>query len=141
MNDIVDTCTGNSCLSRPGEFCSVVESGGTVAPRRHPDKYKQGGVVQGGFPQQAIIFSCKEASSLSKHFEDVNKYVNKMRELRCRSVPFGEDVAFQVSLYENKVLPRKKIPQFWGLGVHRIKHKSATKRPFTEMEGNTKESL
>ena len=39
------------------------------------------------------------------------------------------------------MLPRKKIPQFWGLGVHRNKHKSTTKRPFTEMEGNTKESL
>ena len=95
---------------------------------RHPDKCKQGGVVQAGFLQQAIIFSCRGTPSLSKHFNsDVNKYATKMRELNYRGVPFGEDIAFQISLYENKSLQQKKSARFWGLGVYRIKHKSATK--------------
>ena len=151
VNDIFDTCSGLSIMTSPTEFCGVVERyaiespvfGGTVAANRHPQRCHQKGVnrVKGGFIQQAVVFSCCGTPTLSNHFRDTNEYVSKMQELQYRQVPFGEDVCFQISLYENGVLYENKSAQFWGIGVSRIKHKSATKRPFEEMEDTTKEEL
>ena len=151
VNDIFDTCSGESIMTSPTEFCRAVERyakespvfGGTVAANRHPQRCRQEGVnrVKGGFIQQAVVFSCRGTSTLSNHFRDTNEYVSKMQGLRYRHVPFGEDVCFQISLYENGVLYENKSAQFWGIGVSRIKHKSATKRPFEEMEDTTKEEL
>ena len=94
------------CITNPNDFCSFIEKFAPVlveqlAPKRYPDKCKQGGVtaIQGGSLQQAIIFFCKESPSLSKHFDDANEYVCKMKELRYESVPFGEDVVLQILLY------------------------------------------
>ena len=149
VNDITDTKSGVSIMTNPLEFCRVAKKlteispifGGTVANGRHPKKCKQGGVVQGGFLQQAIIFSCIGAPSLSKHFNDVEDYLANMRRLTYRKVPFGEDVAFQIALYEKNVLPSGRSAQFWDIGIHRIKHESATKKPFNDMQHSTKEAL
>ena len=85
--------------------------------------------------QQALIFSCRGTPTLKEHFKDVDDYVAKMRELSYRKVPFGEDVAFQltVSLYEHGVLSKEKSPQFKGIGSSRIPHKSSTKPPFDQL--------
>ena len=149
VNNITDTSTGKSIMTYPEDFCRAVEQfteespifGGTVSPDRNRKRCKQGGVVKGGFLQQAIIFSCRGTPTLSKHFKDADEYVTMMRGIMYRKVPFGEDVTFQISLYEHRVLPEKESAQFWGIGVYRIKHESATKRPFTEMEDTTKEAL
>ena len=149
VNDITDTSTRKSIMTNAEEFCKAVEPfaekspvfGGTVSPDRNRKRCKRGGVVGGGFLQQAIIFSCRGTPTLRKHFKDADEYVTKMRALTYRRVPFGEDVAFQISLYEHRVLPEYKKAQFWGIGVYRIKHESATKRPFAEMDDTTKEAL
>ena len=152
VNDIIDTRTEESIMSNPEGFCEVAERlakkspvfGGTVAAKRHPKRCKQGGVVEGGFLQQALIFSCKGALSLSKYYKNAREqtmYLNKMRRLTYRKVPFGEDVSFQIALYVQKVLPKKKSAQFWDLGVSRIKHTSSTKKKFRKLHYTTKEEL
>ena len=147
VNDIIDTHTGNSCMSSLDDFCRIVQPlaekspvfGGTVAPKRHPGKCD--GVVKGGFLQQVIIFSCKGAPSLSNHFEDTDKYVERMGEMSYKSVPFGEDVSFQVGLYENEILHKGQSVQFWGIAISHLKHISATKKPFDQMDDKAKEAL
>ena len=151
VDDITNTSTGKSIMTCPSEFHDAVtrfaqESpifGGTVAAKRHPDTCKQDGVltVDGGFLQQALVFSCRGTPTLTNHFQDIDDYENKMRKLRYRSVPFGEDVAFQIALYEQGVLPKRRSSQFWGLGISRITHKSSTKRPFDQLQDKTKEEL
>ena len=151
VNDIINTYTEKSIMINPTKFFNTVlrfaeESpvfGGTVAHKRHPEKCKQDGVarVEGGFLQQAIIFSCRGSPILTKHFESAEEYMTKMRRLSYRSVPFGEDVSFQIALYELGVLHKDKSAQFWGLGILRIKHKSATKRVFEKLDGEAKEAL
>ena len=151
VNDIIDTCTGKSIMTNPTEFHHAVirfaqESpvfGGTVAYKRHPEECKQEGIatVNGGFLQQALIYSCRGTPALTKHFQDIDDYVMKMRRLYYRRVPFGEDVSFQVALYEHEVLSKRKSPQFWGLGISRMQHKSTTKRPFDQLDDKAKEAL
>jgi hypothetical protein len=107
-------------------------------------KCKQKGfaTVKGNFLQQALIFSCRGTPTLGKHFKDVDDYnIAKMGRLSYRRVPFGEDVAFQVSLYKHGVLSRKRSPQFWGIGVSRIHHESSTKPSFDHLKDETKEEL
>ena len=147
VNDIINTKSATSIMKSPLEFCQAVggfanESpvfGGTVAHKRHPKKCAQGGLerVKGGFLQQAIFFSCRGTPTL----KDTESYLTKMRGLSYRPVPFGEDVAFQISLYEHQVLRYKESAQFWGIGVLRMKHKSATKPPFDKLDDNSKEAL
>ena len=72
---------------------------------------------------------------------NVDDYIAKMRTLSYRKVPFGEDVAFQLSLYEHRVLSKKKSPQFWGIGISRIPHKSSTKPLFDQLKDDTKEEM
>ena len=151
VDDIIDTRRAVSIMTSPGEFCKAVKRfaeespvfGGTVAAKRHPQQCQWMGVVpvKGGFLQQAVIFSCKGTPTLRNHFRDTDEYVKKMCRLSYREVPFGEDVAFQISLYQQGVLYDMKSVQFWGIGVTRIKHKSATKRPFSEMSTATKEAI
>jgi ribosomal protein L29 len=137
VNKIINTHTEKSIMITPTEFYHAVKKfaqespifGGTVAYKRHPKQCKQKGIamVKGSFLQQALIFSCRGTPTLEKHFKDVDEYIAKMGRLSYRRVPFGEDVAFQVSLYEHGVLSRKKSPQFWGIGILRIPHESSTK--------------
>ena len=149
VDDIKDTKSRASIMTSPSEFCRVVKPlaeqfpifGGTVAAGRHRKRCRRGGIVQGGFLQQAIIFSCRGAPSLHKHFKDAKEYLIKMRELTYRKVPFGEDVSFQIALYEKEVLPSGKSAQFWNIGIHRIPHDSATKGSFANMPQVTKEAL
>ena len=151
VNDIVNTCTGKSIMTTPTEFhCAVArfaeESpifGGTVAYKRHPEECKQEGIatVNGSFLQQALIFSCRGTPTLTKHFINVDDYVKKMRRLSYRRVPFGEDVSFQVALYEHRVIPQRKSAQFWGLGINRIQHESATKQQFHQLDNAAREAL
>ena len=151
VNEIINTKNGVSLMTSPEEFCKAVRAfaeespvfGGTVAAKRHPSQCSREGVVpvKGGFLQQAIFFSCRGTPTLRKHFVNTDEYVSKMSQLRYRKVPFGEDVAFQLSLYEEGVIPDKKSAQFWSIGVSRIRHQSATKRPFAEMEDTTKEEM
>jgi hypothetical protein len=150
VNDIVNTRTGTSIMTTPTEFYHAVirfaeESpvfGGTVAPERHPEECKQEGIatVKGSFLQQALIFSCRGTPTLKKNIE-ADDYIAKMGRLSYRQVPFGEDVAFQVSLYEHGVLSKEKSPQFWGIGVSRIHHISSTKPSFDQLEFVIKEEL
>ena len=105
------------------------------------DKCKQGirraNAVQGGScNKQLFSLIIIELPSLSKHFKDVNEYIHKIKELRYKSVPFWRECSVP-----DFAVPLKTTPQFWGIGIHRIKHKLVTKRPFTEMDNNTKESL
>ena len=147
----INTRTGKSIMSNPTEFYNTVIRfaeqspvfGGTVAYKRHPEKCKQGGVarVKRAFLQQALIFSCRGAPTLTKHFKTAEEYTMKMRRSSYRRVPFGEDVSFQVALYEYGVLTQRESPQFWGIGVSRIRHKSATKRQFEELDDKAKEAL
>ena len=147
VNDIINTKSATSIMKSPLEFCQAVggfanESpvfGGTVAHKRHPKKCAQGGLerVKGGFLQQAIFFSCRGTPTL----KNTESYLIKMRGLSYRPVPFGEDVAFQISLYEHQVLRYKESAQFWGIGVLRMKHESATKPPFDKLDDNSKEAL
>jgi hypothetical protein len=151
VNKIINTRTGKSIMTTPIEFYHAVKKfaqeslifGGTVAYKRHPKKCKQKGIatVKGSFLQQALIFSCRGASTLEKHFKDVDEYIAKMGMLGYRRVPFGEDVAFQVALYEHGVLSRKKSPQFWGIGISRIHHESSTKPSFDQLKEKTKKEL
>ena len=151
VDDIINTGSGKSIMTDPFEFYHAVirfaeESpifGGTVAAKRHPDPCKQEGTIRvdGGFLQQAVIFSCRGTPTLTKHFQDIHDYVIKMRRLSYRKVPFGEDVSFQVALYEHGLLPQRKSVQFWGLGITRIKHISATKRQFDQLDDAAKEAL
>ena len=156
VNDIINTFTDTeeSIMSTPTEFYHAVEDfavespvfGGTVAHKRHPKVFKhvQKGIatVKASFLQQALIFSCRGTPTLEKHFKDIdNEYIAKMRRLNYWKVPFGEDVAFQVSLYEQKVLSKEKSPQFWGIGISRIPHKSSTKPAFDQLEDDTKKEI
>ena len=164
VKDIIDTCTAKSIMTTPNEFYHAVERfaiespifGGTVAYERFKKRHKKGGIkrtkrrckkggierVKGAFLQQALIFSCKGTPTLERHFEDIdNEYIAKMRELSYRKVPFGEDVAFQLSLYEKKILSKEKSPQFWGIGISRIPHKSSTKPAFDQLESDTKKEM
>ena len=137
VNNIINTHTEKSIMISPTKFYNTVirfaeESlvfGGTVAYKRHPEKCKQGGIarVKGGFLQQALVFTCRGAPTLTKHFKSAEEYMTKMRRLSYRSVPFGEDVSFQIALYEHGVLCKRVSAQFWGLGILRIKHESVTK--------------
>jgi hypothetical protein len=148
VNDIVNTRTGTSIMTTPTEFYHAVIRfaekspvfGGTVAPERHPEECKQEGIatVKGSFLQQALIFSCRGTPTLKKNIDD---YIAKMERLSYRKVPFGEDIAFQVSLYEHGVLSKEKSPQFWGIGISRIRHKSSTKPSFDQLEVVIKEEL
>ena len=151
VDDIFDTSTEKSIMTNPTNFCISVKEfaeespvfGGTVAYKRHRDKCQQGGIarVKRAFLQQALVFSCRGTSTLTKHYENIDDYIDTMRELSYRRVPFGEDVSFQVALYEKRVLSHKKSPQFWGLGVSRIDHVSATKPSFDQLNHETKEAL
>ena len=152
VEDIFNTCTEESIMSTPNKFYDAVKRlaeespifGGTVAYKRHPNKCKQEGIatVKGSFLQQALIFSCRGTPTLEKHFKDVDdKYIAKMRGLSYWKVPFGEDVAFQLSLYEHGLLSKEKSPQFWGIGISRIPHKSSTKPAFDQLENDTKEQM
>ena len=148
VNDIITTCTEESIMTTPNEFYDAVKRlaevspifGGTVAYKRHPKKCKQEGIttVNGSFLQQALIFSCRGTPTLEKHFNDVDdEYIAKMKRLSYRKVPFGEDVAFQVALYEHGLLSKEKSPQFWGIGISRIHHESSTKPD--KLDGDIKE--
>ena len=155
MDDIINTHTERSIMTNPTEFYNTVTKfagespifGGTVAYKRHQEKCQQledeTARVERGFLQQALVFSCRGAPTLTKHFKKNidDEYITKMRGLTYRSVPFGEDISFQIALYERGVLCKGQSAQFWGLGVSRVKHKSATKRPFDQLDINTKEAL
>ena len=152
VEDIINTYTEESIMTTPNKFYNAVKRfaevspifGGSVGYKRHPKKCKQEGIttVNGSFLQQALIFSCRGTPTLEKHFEDVNdEYIAKMRELSYRKVPFGEDVAFQLSLYEHGLLSKEKSPQFWGIGISRIPHKSSTKPAFDQLGVATREEL
>ena len=154
VNKIVNTCTGKSIMTNPTEFYNTTIKfaqispvfGGTVAYKRHPEKCTQSGInrVKGAFLQQALVFSCRGAPTLTKHFTNVEEYVMKMRRLSYRSVPFGEDVSFQIALYEHGIIISKgESAQFWGLGVSRntINHKSATKPSFNQLDDKVKKAL
>ena len=78
---------------------------------------------------------------MTKHFKTAEEYMMKMRRSSYRRVSFGEDVSFQVALYEYGVLTQRESPQFWGIGVSRIRHKSATKRQFEQLDDKAKEAL
>ena len=58
--------------------------------------------------------------------------IAKMRTLSCSEVPFGEDIAFQLSLLWALSALKKKSPQFWGIGMSRIPHKPSTKLSFDQ---------
>ena len=148
VQDILNTYTEESIMKTPTEFYHAVENfakkspvfGGTVAYKRHKKRCKKRGIqrVKGAFLQQALIFSCRGTTTLKMN---VDEYIAKMRALNYRKVPFGEDVAFQVSLYEHKVLSKEKSPQFWGIGVSRIPHKSSTKPSFDQLEDETRQEM
>ena len=106
---------------------------------------------------------------MTKHFKNAEEYMTKMRRLSYKSVPFGEDVSFQIALYEHGVLRKEESAQhkgesiqhkgesiqhkresvhhkgesaqFWGLGILRIKYKSTTKRAFEKLDVEAKEVL
>ena len=156
VNGIINTCIKKSIMTTPNKFYDAVKRlaeespifGGTVAYKRHPKKCKQEGIatvtVNGIFLQQALIFSCRGTPTvtLEKHLKDVDdEYIAKMRRLSYWKVPFGEDVAFQLSLYEHGLLSKDKSPQFWGIGISRIPHKSSTKPAFDQLEDDTKEEM
>ena len=153
VDDMVSTCTEipQSIMTSPTEFYNTMikfaaESpviGGAVGYNRHPDKCIQCGIAQieRAFLQQALVFSCRGTSTLTKHFENADDYIAKMRRLSYRKVPFGEDVSFQVALYENGVLSKKKSPQFWGLGISRMSHISATKKSFDKLDYRARKAL
>ena len=94
--------------------------GGAVGYNRHPDKCVQYGVAQieRAFLQQALVFSCRGISTLTKHFENADDYIAKMRRLSYRKVPFGEDISFQVALYKNGVLSKKNLHNSGALEFH-----------------------
>ena len=164
VKDIIDTCTAKSIMTTPNEFYRAVEKfaiespifGGTVAYERFKKRHKKGGIkrtkrrckkggikrIKGAFLQQALIFSCKGTPTLEKHFEDIDdEYIVKMRKLSYRKVPFGEDIAYQVSLYEKEILSKEKSPQFWGIGISRIPHKSSSKPAYDQLDGDTKKEM
>ena len=152
VKDIVNTHTEGSIMTTPNKVYDAVKRlaeespilGGTVAYKRHPKKCKQEGIatVNGSFLQQALIFSCRGTPTLEKHFKDVDdEYIAKMRGLSYWKVLFGEDVAFQLSLYEHGLLSKEKSPKFWGIGISRIPHKSSTKPAFAQLEDDTKEQM
>ena len=156
VNDIINTFTDTeeSIMTTPTEFYHAVEDfaakspvfGGIVAHKRHPEIFErvQEGIatVKASFLQQALLFSCRGTPTLEKHFRDIdNEYIAKIRRLNYWKVPFGEDVAFQVSLYEQKVLSKEKSPQFWGIGISRIPHKSSTRPAFDQLEDDTKKEM
>ena len=156
VNEIADTKTAESIMTSPSKFCEAVEIyaaespvfGGTVAAKRHQRRWndqeravavKEPVAIKGAFIQQAVVFSCRGAPTLRNHFENVDDYVSKMSELTYREVPFGEDVAFQISLYEHGI--QGKSAQFRGISVSRMRHDSATKRPFNELDDASKKVL
>ena len=158
VNEIADTKTAESIMTSPSKFCEAVEIyaaespvfGGTVAAKRHQRRWndqeravavKEPVAIKGAFIQQAVFFSCRGAPTLRNHFENIDDYVSKMSELTYREVPFGEDVAFQISLYEHGILKGKKSAQFRGISVSRMRHNSATKRPFNELDDASKKVL
>ena len=154
VKEIFNTCPKKNIMTTPTEFYHAVEKfaiespifGGTVADKRHPEVFEcmQVGIatVEASFLQQALVFSCRGTPTLEKHFEDVDdEYIAKMRELSYRKVPFGEDVAFQLSLYEHGLLSKEKSPQFWGIGSKCIPHESSTKPSFDQLKDDTKEEM
>ena len=157
VDNIVNTHTApeESIMTSPTEFYNTVikfaaESpvfGGTVAYKRHRKKCQnlqdETARVDRGFLQQALIFSCRGSPTLEmiKHFKNVAEYISKMQRLVYRSVPFGEDVSFQIALYQLGVLRERESAQFWGIGVSRINHESATKRSFDQLNAEAKDTL
>ena len=156
VNKMINTHTEKSIMTNPTEFYNTViqfavESpifGGTVAYKRHRKKRHQKRCQRGqparverGFLQQALVFSCRGAPTLTKHFENIDEYITKMRGLTYRSVPFGEDVSFQIALYEHGILHQRESAQFWGIAISRIKHESATKQLFDQLNDEAKEAL
>ena len=156
VNKMINTHTEKSIMTNPTEFYNTViqfavESpifGGTVAYKRHRKKRHQKRCQQGqparverGFLQQALVFSSRGAPTLTKHFENIDEYITKMRGLTYRSVPFGEDASFQIALYEHGVLRQRESAQFWGIAFSRIEHESATKQLFDQLNDEAKEAL
>ena len=158
VNEIANTQTAESIMTSPSKFCEAVEIyaaespvfGGTVAAYRHQKRWsdqeravavKEPVAIKGAFIQQAVIFSSRGTPMLRNHFQDTDDYVSKMSELTYREVPFGEDISFQIALYEHGILKGKKSAQFRGLSVSRMKHKSATKQPFNECDDASKKEL
>ena len=161
VEDIFNTCPQKSIMTTPTEFYRAVEKfaiespvfGGTVAYNRNKKRHKKIGIkrnkqrckkgelkrIEGAFLQQALIFSCRGTPTLKKHFKDVDEYVAKMEKLSYRKVPFGEDIAFQVSLHEHGLLSKEKSPQFKGIGSKRIAHRSSTKPD--KLDGDIKEEM
>ena len=161
VEEIFNTCPKKSIMTTPTEFYHAVKKfavespifGGTVAYKRHKKRRKKIGIkrnkqrckkgglkrIEGAFLQQALIFSCRGTPTLKEHFKDVDEYVAKMEKLSYRKVPFGEDVAFQLSLYEHGLLLKEKSPQFKGIGSSRIDHKSSTKPD--KLDGDNKEEM
>ena len=156
VNEIANTKTAESIMTSPSKCCEAVEIyaaespvfGGTVAANRHHRRWNdqeravaEPVAIKGAFIQQAVVFSCRGAPTLRNHFENIDDYVSRMSELTYREVPFGEDVAFQISLYEHGILKEGKSAQFRGFGVSRMRHDSATKRPFNELDDASKKVL
>ena len=163
VNNMIDTRTEKSIMTDPTEFYKTVIQfaekspifGGTVAYKRHKKKQlrkkqrqkkcqqedDEPARVKRGFLQQALVFSCRGAPTLIKHFKNAEQYMIMMQKLRYRNVPFGEDISFQIALYEYEVLHKGKSAQFWGFGISRIAHKSATKLSFDNLDDEAKEAL
>ena len=163
VNNMIDPRTEKSIMTDPTEFYKTVIQfaekspifGGTVAYERHQKKQlrkkrlqkkcqQEDGEparVERGFLQQALVFSCRGAPTLIKHFKNAEEYMIMMQKLRYRNVPFGEDISFQIALYEHEVLRKGKSAQFRGLGISRIEHKSATKLSFDNLDDEAKNAL
>ena len=154
VDNIINTHTEESIMTNPTEFYNTMTKfaeespvfGGMVAYERHREKCQQledeTARVERGFLQQALVFSCRGVPTLTKHFKNIDdEYITKMQRLTYRSVPFGEDVSFQIALYEHGVLRQRESTQFWGIAISRIKHESATKQPFDELNDEAKEAL
>ena len=154
VNNIVNTCTEESIMTNPTKFYNTVTKfaeespvfGGTVAYERHQEKCQkledETAIVKRGFLQQALVFSCRGVPTLTKHFKNIeDEYITKVKGLAYRGVPFGEDVSFQIALYEHGVLCQRESAQFWGIAILCIEHKSATKQPFDQLNDEAKEAL
>ena len=114
VNDIINTHTEESIITTPNKFYSAVKRlaevspifGGTVAYKRHPKSASKKELLQLR-PVSCNKHLSSRTPTLEKHFEDVDdEYIAKNRELSYRKVLFGEDIAFQVSLYEHGLLSK-----------------------------------
>ena len=162
VDNIVNTSTEESIMTNPTEFYNTVTKfaekspifGGTVAYERHKKKHRkkqcqkkcqqeddEPARVERGFLQQALVFSCRGAPTLIKHFKNAEEYMITMQKLRYRNVRFGEDISLQIALYEHEVLRKGKSAQFRGLEISRIEHKSATKLSFDNLDDEAKDAL